>query len=114
MDIEAIARICHEVNRGLCLALHDYSQMRWEDAPAWQRKSAIHGVEMVSLGHDEPERSHGNWFSEKLDAGWVCGEVKDEDAKTHPCMVPFEDLPAEQQLKDHLFVTTAKVLLEGK
>ena len=113
MEIEEIARTCHEVNRGLCLALGDFSQKLWEDAPEWQRESAINGVKSVQDGNDLPGESHRSWADEKVAAGWVYGEVKDEDAKTHPCLVPFEDLPPEQQLKDHLFVTTAKVLLDA-
>ncbi len=111
MTIEEIARTCHEVNRGLCESQGDDSQKRWEEAPEWQRVSAVNGVKSVQAGNDLPGESHRSWMDEKRCNGWVYGEVKDEDAKTHPCFVPFEDLPLEQQLKDHLFVTTAKVLL---
>ena len=114
MDIIEIAKVCHGVNRGLCIALGDFSQRSWADAPEWQRESAISGVEAVKGGLDQPAASHSNWVVEKRGAGWVYGEVKDEEAKTHPCMVSFTALPIEQQLKDHLFVTTAKVLLDGQ
>lgn len=114
MEIEEIARICHEVNRGLCEALGDDSQLRWENAMDWQQMSAISGVYHVKAGFSAPYMSHGAWMQEKLDSGWVYGEAKDEDAKTHPCLVSFENLPIEQQLKDHLFVTVAKVLLDGQ
>jgi hypothetical protein len=42
-------------------------------------------------------------MKEKLDAGWVYGEVKDAEKKTHPCLVPFSELPPFQQQKDSLF-----------
>ena len=109
MTNEEIARICHEVNRGLCEALGDYSQVGWERAPRWQRDSAIAGVENALQGA-EPHESHESWSAQKLSEGWVYGEVKDPEAKTHPCLVPFEKLPPEQRLKDHLFVTVAQVL----
>lgn len=116
MEIERIAEICHEVNRGLCEALGDESQARWEDAPEWQRESAGSGVQNVramlkSGGIPQPEDSHKGWMVQKINDGWRYGEVKDPEAKTHPCLVPFDELPIEQQLKDHLFVTTARVLL---
>lgn len=114
MDIEAIARTCHEVNRGLCEAQGDDSQKRWEDAPEWQKDSAVDGVHSVRAGYDTPSESHYSWMLEKKREGWKYGIVKDEDAKTHPCLVSFGDLPVEQQLKDHLFVTVAKVLLDAK
>lgn len=101
---EDIARVCHEVNRAYCAALGDLSQPRWEDAPEWQRASALNGA-LLHMGdpHAGPEASHKAWMAEKLAAGWVWGEVKDPDAKTHPCLVPFSDLPREQQAKDFLF-----------
>lgn len=101
---EDIARVCHEVNRAYCAALGDLSQPKWEDAPQWQRDSAHNGV-MLHMGdpHAGPEASHKAWMVEKLAAGWVYGEVKDPEAKTHPCLVPFSDLPREQQAKDFLF-----------
>lgn len=115
MEIERIAEICHEVNRGLCEALGDDSQVRWADTPEWQWRSKLNGVRSVQREGPDPKRSHENWLAEKKADGWVYGEVKDAEAKTHPCMVPFDDLPIEQQLKDHLFVTVANVLLwDGK
>ena len=113
MDIQEIAKICHEVNRGLCIALGDDSQKLWGGAPEWQRESAIDGVKGVQAGNFSPQESHRRWCQEKIRNGWVLGAVKDEDAKTHPCLVLYDDLPLEQQLKDHLFVTTARVLLDA-
>lgn len=45
MNIEQIARIAHETNRVYCATLGDTSQPAWDDAPDWQRQSAIKGVE---------------------------------------------------------------------
>ena len=42
-------------------------------------------------------------MQEKINDGWVYGEVKDAEKKTHPCIVPFEELPEFQQKKDALF-----------
>lgn len=109
MTNDRIARICHEVNRGLCEALEDLSQVYWEDAPHWQRASALQGVEKA-LDGSEPADSHASWCRQKFSEGWTYGTVKNPKEKTHPCLVPFEDLPAEQQLKDHLFVTVVRVL----
>lgn len=104
MTPDRIARACHEVNRAYCQALGDFSQQDWESAPQWQRDSALMGVHL-HLEHPEagPEASHESWMQQKLDEGWVYGEVKDPEAKTHPCLVPFDQLPREQQAKDFLF-----------
>lgn len=104
MKVEHIARVCHEVNRAYCQSLGDHSQPQWELAPDWQAKSAIAGVHL-HLGNPDagPEASHKAWMAQKLMDGWKYGPVKDADAKTHPCLVPFEDLPREQQAKDFIF-----------
>ena len=43
MNIEDIARICHEANRAYCKAFGDDSHLPWDSAPQWQRESAIMG-----------------------------------------------------------------------
>lgn len=110
MKIEDIARIAHEVNRAYCYALGDHSQPEWHKAPDWQQQSALHGAEhhvkKAAKGNiPDPAWSHTLWMKEKQAAGWKYGPVKDADLKEHPCMVPFEELPKEQQAKDYIFVT---------
>lgn len=103
-NIEQIARVAHEVNRAYCLALGDTSQAPWEDAPQWQKDSAINGVKFhldnPSAGADH---SHNAWWAEKEAAGWKYGPVKDAEKKEHPCCVPYDQLPVEQRAKDYLF-----------
>ena len=103
LNQEEIARVCHEVNRAYCQSLGDNSQPKWEDAPEWQRASARMGVDLHCMGDFGPEASHLSWMKQKLEENWVYGEVKDPEAKTHPCLVPFEQLPREQQAKDFIF-----------
>lgn len=99
-----IARLAHEVNRAYCASLGDTSQPAWEDAPDWQRASAIAGVEMHLANPDAtPEQSHQAWLEQKAADGWVYGKVKDAEKKEHPCFLPYEDLPGEQKAKDYLF-----------
>ena len=99
-----IARVAHEVNRAYCQALSDNSQPTWEDAPQWQRDSALLGVKLHTENPNAgAQASHESWMSQKLAEGWEYGPTKDPEAKRHPCIVPFDALPAEQQAKDHLF-----------
>ncbi|AVO22940.1 hypothetical protein HWB57_gp100 [Erwinia phage vB_EamM-Bue1] len=98
-----IAKACHEANRGYCAALGDTSQLPWNEAPEWQRVSAIKGVEFHLSGEHGPEASHESWYAEKEADGWVYGPVKDAEKKEHPCMVAYSQLPKEQQAKDYIF-----------
>jgi hypothetical protein len=106
MKIEEVAMICHEANRAYCWTIGDFSQAAWDQAPEWQRDSAIKGV-VFHLSRDvkpvPPRASHESWLKEKQDDGWKYGPVKDAELKEHPCMVDFEDLPRAQQAKDYLF-----------
>lgn len=99
----ALAHIAHEANRAYCRLLGDDSQPAWDDAPDWQRESAIKGIEGAVRGNT-PEQSHESWTAEKIATGWTFGPVKDAEAKTHPCLVPYAELPPEQRVKDALYI----------
>ena len=99
-----IARVAHEVNRALCAAFGDHSQVPWEDAPDWQRASAEAGVRFCLANPDAPpSANHDAWLADKRASGWIWGPVKNPDLKQHPCMVPYAELPAEQRVKDYVF-----------
>lgn len=99
-----VAILCHEANRAYCQQLGDHTQQPWEAAPDWQKDSAILGVEF-HVAHPEASASasHESWLAEKERTGWKYGPVKDPEKKEHPCFVPFDQLPPEQQAKDRIF-----------
>ena len=110
--IEQIAKVAHEVNRAYCEALGDTSQPAWEDAPQWQRDSALAGVKFHCENPGAgPSHSHECWLAEKRASGWKWGPEKNPAEKEHPCMVPFEELPVEQQAKDHIFRAVVHALV---
>lgn len=47
-----------------------------------------------------PEENHNNWMRMKIDQGWIYGERKNSNLKTHPDLVPYDRLPLIEQLKD--------------
>jgi hypothetical protein len=108
-SVEKIARVCHEANRAWCEANGDHSQAPYEDAEVWQRESAIEGVQ-AALDGATPEQLHQSWCAAKLRDGWTYGQVKDAQAKTHPCLVHYDSLPENQRLKDHLFGAIVEAL----
>lgn len=106
------ARTAHEVNRAWCAANGDMSQVAWDEAPDWQKQSAILGVRNVMQHPDvTPEASHVSWSEHKLSEGWAYGLVKDVERKEHPCLVPYDELPPEQRIKDALFIAAVKAVL---
>jgi len=114
---ERITQVCHAVNKAYCEALGDNSQTAWIDAAQWQKDSAVAGVQLhLSNPEAGPAASHEAWMRHKVAEGWEYGPVKDPSLKQHPCLVPFEQLPPEQQMKDWLFravVHAVADLLEG-
>jgi hypothetical protein len=111
VDIESIAKVCHEVNRAYCASIGDNSQVPWNEAPEWQRTSAVNGVmHRLTNPNSGPEDSHKSWLKEKEEAGWKYGPVKDVEKKEHPCFVPYSELPASQQLKDALFIAVVDAM----
>lgn len=109
----AIAAAAHEANAAYCRSVGDDSQPSWADAPQWQKDSAVAGVRMHFENSDaSPRDSHESWLAHKEADGWAWGETKSPEHKLHPCMVPYDDLPPEQQAKDDIFVGVVKTLLE--
>lgn len=108
-NINTIAQWAHESNRAYCRSIGDNSQLPWDEAPQWQRDSAITGVKtIIKDPSTTAERLHECWMAAKIADGWVFGPVKDAENKVHPCIVPYEKLPVSQRAKDHIFGAVAR------
>jgi hypothetical protein len=119
MQIETIARTAHEANRVVQSILVTLGvdggvpvAESWDEFPPDQQAGVIDGVEKALEGAT-PEQLHESWVEFKESDGWVYGPVKDVDAKTHPCLVAYEDLPPIQRAKDDLFSVIVRALTEG-
>lgn len=110
MHIDDVAKIVHQINKAYCEAFGDTSQVDWEQAPEQIKQAAISGVKFHLAAEQGPEASHENWMKDKLNNGWTLGDVKDAEKKTHPCLVPFNELPKEQQGKDFVFKAVVEQL----
>jgi hypothetical protein len=112
MTNEEISKVIHEANKAYCEVLGDTSQTSWESAPAWQKDSAILGVELIRNNPStSSKQSHDSWLNQKRKDGWKYGLIKDAEKKEHPCFVEYEKLPESQQKKDALFGAIVRALL---
>ena len=67
-----IAMVCHQANKAYCESMGDFSQKDWEDAPSWQKYSALKGVIFHYENPDAGDSaSHENWMKEKVSQGWL-------------------------------------------
>lgn len=105
MNFSQIAMVCHAANRQYQLLINDPNPSpEWDDCLPEIRESVRHGVKAIVEDPEvTPLELHARWCEFKRTHGWKYGEVKDEDAKTHPCLVPYGDLPESQRKKDYLF-----------
>jgi hypothetical protein len=114
LNVEQIARVCHDANRSYCQTIGDDSQKEWKDAEDWQRLSAIRGVEYAIANPAAPASAqHEAWREDKLKDGWKYGPVKDAAKKEHPCMVLYGLLPVEQRIKDFIFKNIVRAFTDG-
>lgn len=111
--IVAIAKLCHEANRVFCQSIDDDSQPSWDDAPYWQKNSALDGVRsLIKNPTFTAQQMHENWIRQKTADGWIYGDKKREKYKTHPCLVRYDLLPDNQKVKDHIFRSVVLGFLE--
>jgi hypothetical protein len=111
MNVTDIAQVSHELNKAYCESIGDGSQLPWDEAPEWQRNSAVNGVNFHLENPDaSPSASHNSWLKQKEEEGWKYGAVKNPETKEHPCFVPYDELPEAQKAKDYIFRQTVHSL----
>jgi len=56
---------------------------------------------------------HDVWAETRIKQGWTYGKKRDDELKTHPCLIPYEDIPEEEKVYDrNTSVRTLKLLLK--
>ena len=66
-------------------------------------------VEFAKNPERTPEQSHELWMEVKIKNGWVYGPSKDSKKKTHPDLVPFDELPDVEKAKDVAHINTLRI-----
>ena len=58
------------------------------------------------------ENNHDHWARQRIEDGWIYGPQRDDALKTHPDLVPYEDVPEGEKEYDRTSVVeTLKVIL---
>ena len=103
-----IATICHAANGALRVVLGESPSPNWIDLDSESKLSVIEGVQHALSGKTS-EELHESWCRYKEDHGWKYGPVQNAEAKTHPNLVAYDQLPESQKLKDALFKAIVEV-----
>ncbi len=102
-DLATVCRVVHETIRAYQQALGQSASKPWDEADEWERTSTLEAVKFrLAHPHARPADQHEQWMGEKRAAGWVLGANKDAAKKTHPALVPYEQLPEIERRKDKL------------
>lgn len=110
--IKHIGWIYYQITAG-----QPYNEVANED----QTKSLIDGIQYADAHTDmTPEQNHENWMKTKISQGWTYGPIKDFKKKTHPDLIPFDQLPEIEKGKDtadhigHRLASKLWDLMEGR
>jgi len=108
ISLEDIGCICHERTKIWNEAHGDNSLPEWVDSSEEMKDSVLDGVQFILRNYPNiyPSSLHDNWMSFRKSQGWVYGLEKNEEKKTHPCLLPFSSLPGWVQMKDTIFLNT--------
>ena len=53
------------------------------------------------------------WAEARISQGWTFGEKRNDDLKTHPCLIPYEELPEEEKEYDrNTSIGTLKLIMK--
>ena len=56
--------------------------------------------DLLQLAERMAENVHDVWASTRFAQGWTYGPERDDAAKKHPCLIPYNHLPEEEKVYD--------------
>ena len=69
--------------------------------------------EIIVLVEQMAKNVHEVWVEARISQGWTFGEQRDDEKKTHPCLVPYEELPEEEKEYDrNTAISTLKFIMK--
>ena len=69
--------------------------------------------ELEQLVEQMSKNVHEVWAETRIGQGWKYGEQRNDELKTHPCLVPYEDLPEEEKEYDrNTSIGTLKLIMK--
>lgn len=56
--------------------------------------------DLLELTEHLAENAHDNWAMLRVNQGWTWGSKRDDDAKKHPDLIPYGELPDSEKEYD--------------
>lgn len=57
-------------------------------------------ADLLALSEEIAKNTHEVWAAGRIADGWTYGPVRDDAAKKHPCLIPYEELSEEEKAYD--------------
>lgn len=78
-----------------------------------ETKGVVLPEELAELAEDIAKNVHEVWSEGRMKDGWTYGEERNDTAKKHPCLVPYEELSEEEKEYDrNTSIETIKLILK--
>ena len=69
--------------------------------------------ELEMLVEQMSKNVHEVWSETRISQGWQYGEQRNDEQKTHPCLVPYEELPeSEKEYDRNTSIETLKLIMK--
>ena len=69
--------------------------------------------ELDELVEEMSKNVHEVWAETRINQGWKYGEQRNDELKTHPCLVPYEDILEEEKEYDrNTSIKTLKMIVK--
>ena len=69
--------------------------------------------ELEMLVEQMSKNVHEVWSETRIQQGWTYGEQRNDELKTHPCLIPYEELPeSEKEYDRNTSIGTLKLIMK--
>lgn len=69
--------------------------------------------ELEPLVEEMSKNVHDVWAEMRIKQGWTYGKERNDELKTHPCLVPYEELPdVEKEYDRNTSIETLRLIIK--
>jgi RyR domain len=114
MTRQHLAKVAYEAMRAYNQTLGVYSEKPWDQLAEPEQNAHVQRVAYRLDNPGAPDAAlHDQWVMQMFWAGWRWGEVRNQQDRTHPELMPFTTLPEVDQYREKLFAAIVRAMAEA-